>query len=122
MFRGLPALLTRECEAVHGALLAQTAGILADVVLTPEQLQLDLERGRRLLDLRIPPVEEELRPALDRTPPALSAPRVFSSCWAAYYLGVEVGKPARENLAQTSAALLDSLDAAEAIRAWERAT
>jgi hypothetical protein len=122
LFRTLPGLLARELRAVHKQLVVQTAGILGQRVLTPDELSLDLERGRRLLHLRIPPIEARLEPDLNGAPLPLDTARIFSSCWAAYYLAAQEGRSLKKALMRCSDTLLDSLDATESVKAWSSAT
>ncbi len=94
--------------------------ILGESVFTKVQAIADLERGRQIAELNIPAIEETPIPTLTGAGKPLSAARIFASNWAAYYLCQRLeGCDATHLMHQHGERLLNSLDAAEALRAWE---
>jgi hypothetical protein len=95
--------------------------ILGDSVFTKAEGFEDLERGRQIAELNIPAIEEASIPTLGGAGRPLSAARIFASNWTAYYLCQSFKDcDATRLMHQHGERLLNSLDAAEALRAWER--
>jgi hypothetical protein len=97
--------------------------VLGPTIFTAEDGRRDLTRATRIASLNIPAIEEDEPPRLDGLDNPLSAARIFASNWLAYYLNERlVDHDRRDGMRQHGERLLNSLDAAEAIRAWRRAS
>lgn len=102
-----------ECVPV---IIAEAEAILESRLYSVEDGSADLRRAQQIERWNMPAVEEEVAGA------PLGASRIFASNWAAYYLGGDENAPDwRGRMREYGERLLNSLDAAEAIRAWERA-
>jgi hypothetical protein len=125
VFRGLSAFVGRELIANYNALVGFAAGLIAGRTLAKTALPEDMARGVQLLQLSIPPIEKCSVPSLSGAPEPLEPARIFSSCWGAYFAGTAEGMSEveeRKLFENCSEALLHSLDAAECIRSWGKAS
>jgi hypothetical protein len=114
-------------ELVDGAvkivpdIIAHIETTLGGRACTPSTFALDLDRSGYLFDLKIPPIEVDVPPVLDDPGTPMPAPRIFSVVWMAFYRAITDAPDADGASAvakQLGSTLLESLDAAEALRMW----
>jgi len=97
--------------------------VLGDHLYTPKEGQADLDRAKLICEFKIPAIEHDELPSLDKgAGRPLRAARIFASNWAAYYLHENLAEADRyDQMREQGEHVLNSLDGAEAIRAWTNA-
>ena len=120
---GTDVLLDQFAPALGDAVVAfvevvvsEAEGILKGNLYSKADAAADLRRAELIEQWNMPAVEEDVAGK------PLSAARIFASNWAAYHLGGDERAPDwLARMKQHGERLLNSLDAAEATRAWARA-
>jgi len=107
--------LVRTAEKVHSALVDAARDRVGDHAYREGFGKQDLVLAEMLVQLGIPPIERQDwgEPLTHGSP--LSPARIFSVCWSAYSLDTS---PPDVRARRYGRALLESLDASEALRRW----
>jgi hypothetical protein len=119
--------IVKEAERLYPSIVAEVTKLLGIHCYTEETQKVDTERAELIATLRIPAVEAEILPSFTSAGTPLSAARIFTRHWAAYYLDPKVRETKGELdhakvMRHYGDGLLGSLDAAEALRAWRMAS